>query len=97
MPKRRKLVVSDAALLIQLALSHNLDVLPSLYNVIIPKGVFDETQHYSELPDAIEIARAAGKWLAVMTVQNKKRPLLNSRKGVISSEKHGLSCSRPCA
>jgi len=70
---KKKIVVSDAAPLIQLALSHHLDLLPRLYDVIIPEEVFDETQHYRELPDAMEIAKAVGKWLVVRTVKNRKQ------------------------
>jgi len=65
--------VSDAAPLIQLALVHRLELLPRLYDVVIPEEVFDETQHYRELPDAIEIAKAAGKWLVVRAVKNRKQ------------------------
>lgn len=70
---RKKIVVSDAAPLIQLALSDHLELLPRLYDVVIPQEVFDETQYYRELPDAMEIAKAVGKWLAVKRIKNRKR------------------------
>ena len=73
MTDKKKIVVSDAAPLIQLALAHWLDILPRLYNVVIPKEVFEETQHYRELPDSIEIAKATGKWLVVMSVRDRKQ------------------------
>ena len=73
MNAKKKIVVSDAAPLIQLALVHRLELLPRLYDVVIPEEVFDETQHYRELPDAIEIAKAAGKWLVVRAVKNRKQ------------------------
>lgn len=65
--------MSDAAPLIQLALSHHLELLPRLYDVVVPEEVFEETQHYRELPDAMEIARAAGKWLEVRAVRDRKQ------------------------
>ncbi|MBI2184105.1 MAG: hypothetical protein HYU39_04005 [Thaumarchaeota archaeon] len=64
--------MSDAAPLIQLALSHHLHILPSIYDMIIPEGVFEETQHYRDLSDAMEIAKAAMTWLKVGVVQNRK-------------------------
>jgi len=70
--EKKKIVVSDAAPLIQLTLVHSLELLPRLYDVIIPEEVFDESQHYRELPDAMEIAKAVGKWLVVKTVKNRK-------------------------
>ena len=76
---KKKIVVSDAAPLIQLALSHHLDLLPRLYDVIIPEEVFDETQHYRELPDAMEIAKAVGKWLVVRNGQEQEASELPSR------------------
>jgi predicted nucleic acid-binding protein len=60
---KRKLVVSDAGPLIQLATAHHLRILPRLYNVVIPEEVFEETQYYSDLPDAMEIAKATRSWL----------------------------------
>lgn len=59
---RKKIVVSDAAPLIQLSLAHHLDLLPLLYEVAIPEKVFEETQYYRELSDAIEIAKVTAKW-----------------------------------
>jgi predicted nucleic acid-binding protein len=53
---KKRIVVSDAARLIQLSLAHHLELLPRLHDVLIPQGVFEETQHYQELPGAIEIA-----------------------------------------
>lgn len=53
-----KLVVSDAGPVIQLAISDHLNILPKLYTIVIPEEVFEETQHYDDLPDAIEIAKA---------------------------------------
>ena len=72
MSGKKKIVVSDAAPLIQLSIVHSLELLPRLYDVNIPKGVFQETQHYPELPDAIQIAKATGKWLVVRAVRNRK-------------------------
>jgi len=66
---KKRIVVSDAAPLIQLAISRHLDLLPRIYEVFIPEAVFDETQYYPELPDAIEIAKAAGKWLEVKRIR----------------------------
>ena len=57
--------MSDAAPLIHLSLAHRLELLPQLHDD-------EETQHYRELPDAIEIAKVAGKWLSVRTVKNRK-------------------------
>lgn len=68
---KRKLVVSDAGPLIQLALVNHLHILSQLYNVLIPNKVFQETQYYSDLPDAIEIAKATRSWLKVRSVKNK--------------------------
>jgi predicted nucleic acid-binding protein len=70
---KKKIVVSDAAPLIQLALVHRLELLPRLYDVVIPDQVFVETQHYAELPDALEIAKASGKWLEVRAVKDRKQ------------------------
>jgi len=70
--KKSKLIVSDAAPLIQLALSHHLQILPSLYDVVIPEGVFEETQYYRDYTDAMEIAKAIVTWLKVVAVWNKK-------------------------
>jgi len=39
--------------------------------VTIPEEVFLETQHYRELPDAMEIAKAVGKWLVVRAVKDR--------------------------
>ena len=39
----------------------------------IPQEVFDETQYYRQLPHAMEIAKAVGKWLAVKRVKNRKQ------------------------
>ncbi len=71
--KKKRVVVSDAAPLIQLSLTHHLHLLPMLYDVTIPDGVFQETQHYRDLPDAIEIAKAAGTWLVVKPVKETNR------------------------
>ncbi len=71
MKVKRKLVVSDAGPLIQLAVSDHLYILPRLYDVVIPEEVFEETQYYGDLPDAIEIAKAATSWLKVKSVKNK--------------------------
>ncbi len=68
----KQVVVSDAAPLIQLSLARHLNLLPRLYDVIVPEKVFEETQRYPELPDAIDIAKAAGKWLSVRAVGDKK-------------------------
>ncbi len=68
---KRKLVVSDASPLIQLSISDYLYILPRLYDVVIPEEVFEETQYYSDLPDAIEIAKAVRSWLRVYEVKNK--------------------------
>jgi len=62
--------VSDAGPLIQLAISDHLYILPRLYNVVIPEEVFEETQYYSDLPDAIEIAKATRSWLKVKKVKS---------------------------
>ncbi len=70
---RRRLVVSNASPLIHLALAGYLWVLPCLYRVMIPTSVYQETQHYADLPDAIEVARAAGRWLKVVSVRDRKR------------------------
>lgn len=40
--------------------------------MVVPEGVFEETQHYRDLPDAMEIERASMAWLKVVAVQNKK-------------------------
>ncbi len=66
-----KLVVSDAGPLIQLALSDHLHILPEIYTIVIPEAVFEETQHYDALPDAIEIAKATKSWLTVKQVRNR--------------------------
>jgi predicted nucleic acid-binding protein len=80
---KRKIVVSDAGPLIQLALSDHLYILPRLYDVVIPEEVFEETQYYSDLPDAIEIAKATRSWLKVKTVKNKNdvKHLLSQKLG----------------
>ena len=65
--------MSDAAPLIPLALSRFLDLLPRVYEVTIPEEVFLETQHYRELPDAMEIAKAVGKWLVVRAVKDRRQ------------------------
>lgn len=65
--------MSDASPLVQLAISGYLYILPKLYNVAIPEGVFEETQHYDDLPDAIEIAKATLSWLAVKPVKNRAK------------------------
>lgn len=80
---RRKVVVSDAAPLIQLALCNHLEILPRLYEVAIPQEVFDETQYYRELPDAMQIAKAVGKWLEVKRIKNRNqmRRLLQQKLG----------------
>ncbi len=76
------LVVSDAGPLIQLAISDHLSLLPKLYSILIPEAVFEETQHYDDLPDAIEIAKATKSWLAVKEVRNRSevRRLIKNRK-----------------
>ena len=71
MKHKRKLVVSDAGPLIQLAVSDHLYILPKLYDVVIPEEVFEETQYYRDLPDALEIAKATRTWLEVKTVRNR--------------------------
>lgn len=83
MKVKRKIVVSDAGPLIQLALSDHLYILPRLYDVVIPEEVFEETQYYSDLPDAIEIAKATRSWLKVKTVKNKNdvKHLLSQKLG----------------
>lgn len=63
--------MSDAGPLIQLAISDHLYILPRLYNVVIPEEVFEETQYYRDLPDAIEIAKATRSWLKVKIVKNR--------------------------
>jgi predicted nucleic acid-binding protein len=68
---KKELVVSDASPLVQLAISDYLYVLPKLYHVVIPEEVFEETQHYDDLPDAIEIAKATKSWLVVKPVKDK--------------------------
>ena len=80
---RKKIVVSDAAPLIQLSLSHSLEILHRLYVVVIPEKVFRETQYYGDLPDAIEIAKVVGKWLKIRRVKNRKqvKSLLESKWG----------------
>jgi predicted nucleic acid-binding protein len=67
----KELVVSDASPLVQLAISGYLYILPRLYSVVIPEGVFEETQHYDDLPDAIEIAKATLSWLTVRPVKDR--------------------------
>ena len=76
------LVVSDAGPLIQLAISDHLSLLPKLYSILIPEAVFVETQHYDDLPDAIEIAKPTKSWLAVKEVRNRSevRRLIKNRK-----------------
>jgi len=71
--EKKKIAVSDASPLIQLTLSHHLELLPQLYDVVVPEEVFEETQHYRELPDAMEIAKAAGKWLVVRAVKSRRQ------------------------
>lgn len=77
-----KLVVSDAGPLIQLALSDHLNILPKIYTIVIPEAVFEETQYYDDLPDAIEIAKATKAWLTVKQVRNRSevRRLTRNRK-----------------
>ena len=41
---------------LQLAIAGHLYILPRLYDVVIPEEVFEETQYYSDLPGALEIA-----------------------------------------
>lgn len=92
--KKKKLIVSDAAPLIQLALSHHLHILPSLYDVVIPEGVFEETQHYSDLSDAMEIAKAAMTWLKVVVVQNKKEVMRFMKKKLGKGESEAIVLCR---
>jgi predicted nucleic acid-binding protein len=66
-----KLVVSDAGPLIQLPISNNLNMLPKLYTIVVPQAVFEETQYYDDLPDAIAIAKATTSWLTVQRVRNR--------------------------
>lgn len=73
MDPSKELVVSDASPLVQLAISGYLYILPKVYSVVIPEGVFEETQHYDDLPDAIEIAKATGSWLVVKPVKDKTK------------------------
>ncbi|MDE1831930.1 MAG: hypothetical protein KGI02_06100 [Thaumarchaeota archaeon] len=73
-------IISDASPLIQLAISNHLNMLSKLYTVIIPEQVFEETQHYQDLPDAIEIAKATKSWLAVKPVRNKSEVRRLTRK-----------------
>lgn len=65
--------MSDASPPVQLAISDYLYILPKVYRVVIPEKVFEETQHYDDLPDAIEIAKAAKSWLVVKTVKDKMK------------------------
>ncbi|MGI0046886.1 MAG: hypothetical protein ACREBB_06840 [Nitrosotalea sp.] len=75
-------IVSDAGPLIQLAMLDNLSLLSKLYTVIIPQQVFEETQYYKDLPDAIEIAKAVKSWLIVKPVKkrSKVRSLMKRQK-----------------
>jgi predicted nucleic acid-binding protein len=66
-----KVVVSDAGPLIQLAISNHLNLLPKLFTIVVPQAVFEETQYYDDLPDAIEIAKATTSWLTVTRVRNR--------------------------
>jgi predicted nucleic acid-binding protein len=68
---RSIVIISDAGPLIQFAILDYLNLLPKLYTVIIPKQVFEETQYYKDLPDAIEIAKAAKSWLIVKPVKKR--------------------------
>lgn len=70
---KQNLVVSDASPLIQLAIAGHLSLLPKIYRVAITEQVFEETQYYRDLPDAIEIARATKSWLAVRPVRNPQK------------------------
>jgi len=81
--RRKKIVVSDAAPLIQLALSRSLTIIHRLYEVVIPEEVFRETQYYSELPDAMEIAKVVNDWLEIIIVKNRDKVdrLLESKWG----------------
>lgn len=63
--------MSDTSPLVQLAISGYLYILPKVYSVVIPEEVFEETQHYKDLPDAIEIAKATRSWLTVKPVKDK--------------------------
>lgn len=77
-------MVSDASPLIQLAVCGYLYILPRTYDIVIPEEVFEETQFYDDLPDAIEIAKATRSWLSVKTVRNKtklRQLILKSRLG----------------
>lgn len=65
--------MSDASPLVQLAIADYLYILPKVYRVVIPEEVFEETQHYSDLPDAIEIAKATRSWLSVKPVKGKMK------------------------
>jgi predicted nucleic acid-binding protein len=80
--KDNLVVVSDAGPLIQLAILDQLKILPKLYTIFIPEEVFEETQHYDDLPDAIEIAKATELWLTVKPVRNKSevRRLMRNKK-----------------
>ncbi len=73
MVPKKELVVSDANPLVQLASSGFLYILPKTYRVVIPEEVFEETQYYDDLPDAIEIAKATRSWLTVKPVRDKKQ------------------------
>lgn len=80
MDLKKELVVSDASPLVQLAVSDYLYILPATFRVVIPEEVFEETQYYDDLPDAIEIAKATRTWLTVKPVRNKtKLRLLTTR------------------
>jgi predicted nucleic acid-binding protein len=70
---KKELVVSDAGPLIQLTISGHLHILPRLYRIVIPDEVFEETQFYNDLPDAIEIAKAARSWLVVKPVKDRSK------------------------
>lgn len=65
-----------------------MDLLPRLYEIFVPEEVFGETQHYPELVDAIEIAKAVGRWLTVETVKDKREVnrLLDKRLGYGEAE-----------
>lgn len=69
----RKIVVSDASPLIQITIAGYLWVLPKIYEPIIPVAVLNEVRFYDNLPDAVEIARAAQTWLRVYRVEIRDR------------------------
>ncbi len=69
----RKVVVSDASPLIQIALAGYLWILPKLYESVIPIAVLNEVQFYENLPDAVEIVTATRTWLRVYRVDRRER------------------------